>query len=60
MPIYARLLSDDWTDAAPHLKSAARERYLQQVGASWDHLAVSATLRDRHFVSAWVSLVEEA
>ena len=57
---YARELSDDWTDAAPHLKSAARERYLQRMGGSWDHLAVSATVRDRHFVSAWMSLVEDA
>ena len=29
-----------------------RRRYLLEIGGSWDHLAVSALLRDRHFLLA--------
>jgi hypothetical protein len=50
---YADAFSENWTSAAPHLASAAAPRYLQSVHRSWDHLAVSAVLRDRHFVCAW-------
>lgn len=50
---YADVISGDWTSAAPHLARAAAPRYLQSIQRSWDHLAVSAVLRDRHFVSAW-------
>lgn len=53
---YADELPDEWTRAAPHLPSAAAPRYLQSVHRSWDHLAVSAVLRDRHFVCGWSSL----
>src|SRR5438128_980255 len=53
---YKDALSDNWTSAAPHLASAAASRYLQSVHRSWDHLAVSAVLRDRHFVCAWFPL----
>jgi hypothetical protein len=54
---YADTLSDSWTTAAPHLAGAASPRYLQSVDRSWDHLAVSAVLRDRHFVCAWASVM---
>jgi hypothetical protein len=50
---YADHIEGPWTAVAPHLRKAAEPRYLQQIGRSWDHLAVSAVLRDRHFVSAW-------
>lgn len=53
---YADELPDDWTKAAPHLTRAAAPRYLQSVHQSWDHLAVSAVLRDRHFVCGWSSI----
>lgn len=50
---YEDALNDQWTSAAPHLPMAAARRHLQQASRSWDHLAVSALLRDRHFVCAW-------
>ena len=53
---YADALPDSWIGAAPHLASAAGPRHLQSVHRSWDHLAVSAVLRDRHFVCAWSPL----
>jgi hypothetical protein len=54
---YADALSDDWAGAAPHLAGEAFPRYLQSLHRSWDHLAVSAVLRDRHFVCAWPALM---
>ena len=53
---YADELPDNWTKGAPHLTGAAAPRYLQSVHRSWDHLAVSAVLRDRHFVCGWSSI----
>jgi hypothetical protein len=52
---YAELIASDWTTVAPHLPNAASPRYLQAVGRSWDHLAVSAVVRDRHFICGWSS-----
>lgn len=44
-------------ESAPH-HSRNTDYYLARVGRSWDHLAVSAVLRDRHFVSTLRQLAE--
>jgi len=54
---YADDLPEHWTDVSPHLADASRPRYLQHVGRSWDHIAVSSVLRDRHFVCSWPDIV---
>ena len=40
---------DEWK-LAPHHKRGPLAYYLQRIGRPWDHLAVSAVLRDRHFL----------
>ena len=55
---YADVPSLGWTSAAPHLPTAAAPRYLETSNRPWDHLAVSAVLRDRHFVCGWPALLE--
>src|SRR5260221_1050004 len=40
---------DEWK-VAPHHKRGPQVYYLQRIGRPWDHLAVSAVLRDRHFL----------
>lgn len=40
---------DGWR-VAPHHIRAKRDYYLQRIDRWWDHLAVSAVLRDRHFI----------
>ncbi len=50
-PDYADNL-DPELPAAPHLVERVDERALATAGRWWDLLAVSAALRDRHFVSA--------
>jgi hypothetical protein len=47
--------SETWTPidgwkVAPHHKRAPAAYYLERIGRPWDHLAVSAVLRDRHFL----------
>jgi hypothetical protein len=37
---------------APHHKRGPVAYYLERIGRPWDHLAVSAVLRDRHFLGA--------
>lgn len=53
---YAETPTAGWTTASVHLTRAAPARYLQARDRSWEHLAVSAVLRERHFVSAWPAL----
>jgi hypothetical protein len=48
---YRDELSDNLTDTAPHYARQLKERYLERIGRPWDLLAVSAFLRDRHFLS---------
>lgn len=40
---------DGWK-LAPHHNRGPLAYYLQRIGRAWDHLAVSAVLRDRHFL----------
>ncbi len=40
---------DGWKVAPHHLRTPA-SYYLNRIGRHWDHLAVSAVLRDRHFL----------
>jgi hypothetical protein len=47
--------TDGWK-TAPHHRSEPGKRYLDRIGHSWDLLAISALLRDRHFISAMVGL----
>ena len=49
---YREELTEDLFDTAPHYARQLQDRYLQQVERPWDLLAVSAFLRDRHFLSA--------
>ncbi len=47
--------SETWTpidgwNVAPHHKRGPAAYYLERIGRFWDHLAVSAVLRDRHFL----------
>ena len=47
--------SETWTPidgwkVAPHHKRAPAAYYLERIGRPWDHLAVSAVPRDRHFL----------
>jgi len=53
---YADERPDDLTAVAPHYPRQLPRRYLQEISRSWDHLAVSAFLRDRHFLSAITDL----
>lgn len=48
---YRDELADNLVDTAPHYPRQLQDRYLQRVGRPWDLLAVSAFLRDRHFLS---------
>ena len=41
---------DDWKVAPHHHRAAADFYYLERIDRRWDRLAVSAVLRDRHFV----------
>lgn len=49
---YRDELAEHPLDTAPHYRRQLQDRYLQRVGRPWDLLAVSAFLRDRHFLSA--------
>jgi hypothetical protein len=49
-------LSDNLFETAPHYARQLQDRYLQRIGRPWDLLAVSAFLRDRHFLSVIVPL----
>jgi hypothetical protein len=49
---YRDELPENVVDTAPHYARQLQDRYLQRVGRPWDLLAVSAFLRDRHFLSA--------
>ncbi len=49
---YSDECTDDLFAVAPTYARQLPERYLQRIDRSWDHLAVSAFLRDRHFLSA--------
>jgi hypothetical protein len=40
---------DGWK-VAPHHKRGPADYYLERIGRLWDHLAVTAVLRDRHFL----------
>jgi hypothetical protein len=42
---------DGWK-VAPHHHRAPAAYYLESIGRPWDHMAVSAVLRDRHFLPA--------
>jgi hypothetical protein len=48
---YRDELPENPLDTAPHYTRQLQDRYLQRVGRAWDLLAVSAFLRDRHFLS---------
>ncbi len=52
---YTAQLPDPSSGAGAHLAEATKPRHLETVGRNWDHLAVSAVLRDRYFPSAWRS-----
>ena len=57
--------SQSWepTDAwkvAPHHRAEPAERFLDGIGRSWDLLAISSVLRDRHFLSACRPLISGA
>jgi len=46
---------DTWTPVngwqmAPHHYRSHQDYYLQRIGRWWDHLAISAVVRDRHFL----------
>ena len=49
---YRAELPENLLDTAPHYARQLQDRYLQRIGRPWDLLAVSAFLRDRHFLSA--------
>lgn len=53
---YRDELVDNLLETAPHYPRELHDRYLQRVGRPWDLLAVSALLRDRHFLSAIVQV----
>jgi hypothetical protein len=48
---------EEWK-VAPHHKRGPAAYYLQRIGRPWDHLAVSAVLRDRHFLSTCRTLIK--
>ena len=50
---------DGWK-VAPHHHRASDAYYLERIGRPWDHLAVSAVLRDRHFLPACMAYAPEA
>lgn len=50
---------DGWK-VAPHHHRTSRPYYLERIGRQWDHLAVSAVLRDRHFLPACMAFVASA
>lgn len=54
---YRDAIEGEWTSVTPHLREAARPRYLERIGRPWDHLAVSAVVRDRYFVASWNDLI---
>lgn len=54
---YSDAVPEDILALAPHYRRQLPDRYLQLIGRSWDHLAVSSFLRDRHFLSAIRSIV---
>jgi hypothetical protein len=43
--------------ASPYHLRVPDSRYLERVGRLWDMFAVSAVLRDRHFVDCWYAFV---
>ena len=45
-----------WKASSYHLR-VPDSRYLERVGRLWDMFAVSAVLRDRHFVDCWYAFV---
>jgi len=48
---------DKWK-VAPHHRRGPLAYYLQRIGRTWDHLAVSAVLRDRHFLPTCRTLLK--
>lgn len=57
--------SETWTPidgwkVAPHHKRGPAAYYLQRIGRPWDHLAVSAVVRDRHFLPTCLILLRSS
>jgi len=55
---------DNWSQrsgwkASPYHLRVPGSRYLERVGRLWDMFAVSAVLRDRHFVDCWYAFVAD-
>jgi hypothetical protein len=50
---------DGWK-TAPHHKREPEDYYLGRIGRLWDHLAVRAVLRDRHFSVSSRSLIQNS
>ncbi len=50
---------DGWK-VAPHHVRGCEYFYPESVGDSWDQIAISAVVRDRHFVQTWRRLVSES
>lgn len=44
--------SEGWK-VAPHHKRGPDFYYPELTGATWDQLAISSVVRDRHFVKSW-------
>ena len=44
---------------APHHYRAPSAYYLERISRAWDHLAVSAVLRDRHFLPACLAFIPD-
>lgn len=49
--------TDGWKVALHHLR-APSTYYLNRIGRSWDHLAISSVVRDRHFLSTMADLAQ--
>jgi hypothetical protein len=49
--------SSGWK-ASPYHRRLPASRYLVRIGRLWDVFAVSAVLRDRHFIECWQAFVE--
>jgi len=48
--IYGDTLPQEGWKVSPYHERAPKQYYLQRIGRPWDHLAISAVLRDRHFL----------
>lgn len=46
--------------AAPHHERGPDFRYPESTGATWDQIAISCAVRDRHFVKSWRRLIRPA